>query len=817
MMSIRLGALLSVLALFRAANAAGATRGPVPEGVLVDTAVERAVVAGLGVTDHQIVERPEGRAEFHRSAYRVEGDPEGIPVDALPGIEFDPSRQDVVVHWVRIRRGSEVREMAPKLRFDKPQSPGDPGAIWCDRLQVREGDIVDRAWSVVDRVPLRGGADFGEADNPFQSEGDWTRLRLVWNRPDSLRVRSPEAFPFGSERSGSGRILTWRGAASVVPDRVEWSSFRRWSEVGDWLAPWFSPTSAPGPLVSAAVAGIRTRESGEEGRIVAALQRAQALEEDGMSVGGFRIAGLRPPKDPEAVLRSGRGDAADKAMVLLAILRGLGLEAEVVAAPRWGVFLGGRLERPSNALDRFLVKVRTADQTFLLDPMGLPSVGGLALRSTWSDALILPLGPSSPGFVSAPTRPASAPDLDLRVEVDAASFDAPSKVAWNLTSRGEFAARIKEDRTAWGDLHGVLAATGGVLPTDGGGEVTEGDESVSTDGTHDVEFWRTLREDWRSGMLVVAPVANLMDRLRESIDQAQGFRLEATRMRGVFVVNLPEGASDEDSLHSTIGRAGVRFDLGRSVRDGVLRVEWEFSSSAFEAQGDSAVEWLGTLDSIRKMGEVEVEQDRRNAIQRVVDAAGLVRWGFAGFFAIVVVASAWAGRIVWRRNPTKREVAYGKRVATMPSWWRLYPVTLALSAAWALWGLVETLPGVLGLDDGPYRSVPFLERLMEFQACSARLFVLPGFLLLFRLFRARRSSFRGLNTVYLLIGSLWFLLEAWLRLGYGRIDLFRVFAMVGLFALWPFWMAYFSRSILARSVFRTEWAPSKDGEGDPIV
>ena len=275
---------------------------------------------------------------------------------------------------------------------------------------------------------------------------------------------------------------------------------------------------------------------------------------------------------------------------------------------------------------------------------------------------------------------------------------------------------------------------------------------------------------------------------------------------------LPDGASDEDSLHESVARNGVRFEVAKSIRDWVLRIDWEFSSPAFEVEGDSLESWLGTLDSIRTLSEFTVEQDRRTAMQRLDQMIARIQWVFLGFFVIVVFVGIWVHRIVWKRNPKRREQVFGKAHVATPGWWSLYPATLALSAVWAVWGLVETVPGVLGLDDGPYRSVSFLERMMEFQACSARLFVLPGFMLLFHLFRARRTSFRGLNTVYLLIGSLWFLLEGWLRLGFGRIDLFRVVVMVGLFALWQFWMVYFARSSLAPTVFRNEWTPSTDGQ-----
>lgn len=792
-----------------------------PEGVLVDTAADRAVNAGLNVDDHQIIERPQGRAEFRRASYKVQGDPMGIPMDVLPSVEFDPSRQEVLVHWVRLRRGSTDRQLAPDLHFTKPASPGDQGVIWSDRIQLQEGDILDRAWSVVDLSPLRGGTAFGEAETPMNTEDYWARLRLVWNRPDSLHLRTPGEAQPESESQGLGRILTWQGNKFTGGDRVEWSSFGGWNGVGDWLAPWFEPSAVSGPLVAAAVAEIRSREQGEEGQILAALQRAQDLREDGMTVGGFRVAGLRPPKEPDAVLRSGKGDAADKAMVLLALLRGLGISAHPVVAARPGTFLSGRLARPSNLLDRFLVRVEVGGKTYLLQSMNPATVGGLALQASWDDARILPLGPASGGFLPAPMRTDSVPEVDLQVDVDASSFLERSKVSWKLVARGWVAAAIRQDLSLAEGIHGAKgredmdADFTDHLADDPALDSLGRDDGISVTGEHGALVWEAFQEDWWMGRFQAQPVIRLMDNLREQARDALGFRFSATRLRGVLVVRLPDGASDQDSVHTSVARAGARCGVSKSIRDGVLRFDWEFSSPALEVEGDSLDSWLETLDSIRSLSEFTIEQDRRSAGQRIAHIAGRVQWVFAGFFALVLACGLWVHRIVWRRNPARREQVFGKAVVSTPAWWSLYPATLGLSAVWALWGLVETMPGVLGLDDGPYRSVPFLERMMEFHACSARLFVLPGFVLLFLLFRARRTSFRGLNLVYLLIGSLWFLLEGWLRLGFGRIDLFRVVVMVGLFALWQFWMVYFSRSTLAPTVFRNEWTPSTDGQADP--
>lgn len=812
-----LRALQALLALPFLAVAAPAKWGPKPEGVLVDTAVDRAVNAGLYVDDHQIVERPEGRAEFRRASYKVVGDPMGIPMEVLSRVEFDPSRQDVLVHWVRLRRGSTDRQLAPELHYTKPVFRGEPGVVWCDPIQLQEGDILDRAWSVVDRTPLRGGGAFGEAKASLNIDGYWARLRLVWDRSDSLHLQSSDEAQPLSEPRGTGRVLTWLGNQRAAGELVEWSSFRGWNEVGDWLAPWFQPNTAPGPLVAEKLARIRSVAADEEAKIVAALDRVQALEEDGITIGGFRVAGMRPPRDPEAVLRAGRGDGADKALVLLALLRGLGIPAQVAVAARPGEFLAARVARPSNLLDRFLVRVEAGGRVFLLHPMDPPALGSLSERSSWSDVKILPLGPSSPGFVAAPARTFSQPDLEARVELAFPSFQERGTVVWTIAARGEIGGEIQRDPSLAEGLHGVVdrdemaAFEGGEarLPTD----IAEMEGRLVAKGGFSAEVWEERREGLWIGHFQAQPVVDLMDQLRKEAEESRGFRMPATHLRGTFLVRLPEGASDEDSLHAFLARAGVRFEVSRTIRDGVARIAWEFSSPALEVDGDSLDSWLGTLDSIRSLGEFTVEQDRRTAAQLFDQAIARVQWVFAGFFVLVLAGGVWGTRIAWKRNPKRREQVFGKTVPSTPAWWSLYPVTLGASAVWAVWGLVETLPGVLGLDDGPYRPVSFLERMMEFQACSARLFVLPGFVLLFLLFRARRSSFRGINLGYLLVGSLWFLLEGWLRLGFGRIDLFRVVVMVGLFASWQFWMAYFSRSTLAPSVFRNEWNPSTNGHG----
>ena len=126
--------LLSLLALPFSALATPAWWGPVPEGVLVDTAADRAVNAGLYVDDHQIVERPQGRAEFRRASYKVEGDPMGIPMDVLSSVEFDPSRQEVLVQYApRVWLHSAEEYFPSSVEFGFPSMTrfvGPDGNYW---------------------------------------------------------------------------------------------------------------------------------------------------------------------------------------------------------------------------------------------------------------------------------------------------------------------------------------------------------------------------------------------------------------------------------------------------------------------------------------------------------------------------------------------------------------------------------------------------------------------------------------------------------------------------------------------------------------
>lgn len=775
--------------------------GPVPEGVLDGSDLDAKVASGVAVADEQVVENPESRVFFHRVSYRETSG--GMRVGYLDVDAVDPRSQHVIIHWMRVLREGRVRDQRARIRTRQLETDLPRVSLSAEEIPLADGDVYDAAWSVVEAT---GSRIFGEADIPFASTGSWNRFRLVWLRPDSLRWSSG-ITPTNPEMHALpvGRSLTWENCVASGFGSLEWSDFGDWPEVGPWYAPWFQPSRRPGSATKEAVRRILGKGGERDDRILSALRVAQGIREDGTTVGGFRYRGLRPPRDPDVVLSSGVGDAADKANLLRELLGMSGVEAAVVVAPRWDAFLSRRIPRPSNLLDRFLVQVRLEGRSVLLDPMATFLPGGVAANQARDCSRFLSLDSAAANWGILPSGHIPAfPDLEVHVRIDASDFLREGKGSCSVHALGDIASGLREFPDGGSGVCGWFERLDAESVPDSG-EFT-GSNHLDLEG-----FWEDVGDNFWRTTLQVVPVANLVDGVNAQISSSGGFRLSPTHSRGLVEIRLPSGA-DEDSSFSEVSRSGLRSTLARSVRDDLLRISWTFVNPYLEVEGDSLASWKATLDSIGEISSVLELQDRRPRLQRLTDSLARANRAYAAFFLVAFLASIWAHRLVWRRNPVLREPRYGHEIPSVPTWWSLFPATLVLSGIWALWGLLEALPGVLGMTTGtPHSS--FQETLVDFHACTARLFILPGLVLLHRLFVARRSSFRGLTSLFLILGSLVFLVEGAVRFDSERLDPVRVVAMAGLFSLWQGWAIYFSRSILATSVFRNQWKPTPTGDG----
>lgn len=264
---------------------------------------------------------------------------------------WDPSSETVQVHAVRILRGDQVIDVLQDQSFQIIQRENNLESSMLDgrltaTLQPRDlrvGDILETAFTIHDTggVLAPHQEDLVNANSGLKI--DHYRLRASWPVSSPLRVEAAEPWADIHPRRIGGNQVFEIDARDLAPVRlpddlpgrfrlpriVQFTDFADWSGPSALMAPLYERASTleAGSPLTALIEEIRAAQATPEARAAAALRLVQdevrylALS---MGEGGY------VPTAADEVWRSRYGDCKGKTVLLLALLHGLGIEAEAV-------------------------------------------------------------------------------------------------------------------------------------------------------------------------------------------------------------------------------------------------------------------------------------------------------------------------------------------------------------------------------------------------------------------------------------------------------------------------------------------------------
>lgn len=391
--SLRLG--LALLALAAALPAAGAPKvavGPPPAWVETQalpggptpTKEDAGGDVAFLLVDDQVRRHGAGRDHYRRMARQVVST-SGIDDASELRVDFDPAYQTVTFHDVLIRRGSTVRRALRPAEIKLLQrEPELDRRIYDGRLtavaflhDVRVGDVIDASWTVRGQNPVYGGRSAFGFDLGWGVPVAKLSVRVLWpeDRPLAARIHGPAPAPTTTARRGEVEYrLTMAPAPAVTEESdlppgvdpfpwLELSEWTSWADVVAWALPIYTPGPAS-PAMEAKLAEWRALPD-EAARARAALRFVQdEIRYLGIELG----AGSHRPTSPGAVLQRRFGDCKDKSLLLVALLRGLGLEAApVLVNTDAQAAVDARLPSPK-AFDHVVVRARVAGAERWLEP-----------------------------------------------------------------------------------------------------------------------------------------------------------------------------------------------------------------------------------------------------------------------------------------------------------------------------------------------------------------------------------------------------------------------------------------------------------------
>lgn len=325
-------------------------------------------------------------------------------------LEFEPSYQELVIHYVKFQRGGviidalrpgEVKIIQQETDLYQRQYNGTLSAL-IFLNDVRVGDIVDYAFSVVGQNPVLGGrfADtFYLATSQAVENLQW---RLLWPSKRQLRYRGQNtaAVPV-TQNLGEETEYTWEQANVAAIEfedntpgwfrpipAVQISEFSDWEEVLEWALPLYAlKHPIDGPLIKQ-IERWRAESADPEKRLLAALRFVQ----DDVRYMGIELGpSSHMPTQPSAVFERRFGDCKDKSLLLTTILNSLGIEARPALVNTSAKYTLKDWQPSPFAFDHVIVRATFNEKNYWIDGTASLRRGGLAelYNPNYGRALVL--------------------------------------------------------------------------------------------------------------------------------------------------------------------------------------------------------------------------------------------------------------------------------------------------------------------------------------------------------------------------------------------------------------------------------------------
>lgn len=417
--------------------------------------------------DNQVRIEPDGTEEIY-TAYRIKIlKPEGLPAGNITAV-WQPGSGSLTVHSLQLTRDGKTTDVLATTKFTVLQREAQLEQSMLDgqrtaTLQVpglQVGDEIAFAVTVTGREPIFGGKVAGLMTLPVLGSPGVFRNRLIWPADGAIRLQTTKdlgpVLPSvqGGERVAEVVLRHPDGALPTdgAPPRnnvrrlIEFSDFGNWADVGSSMAPAFENAAvlAPGSPVQSEVAAIVAKTQDPSQRALAALELVESRIRYvfiGLDGGNYI------PAAADVTWQRRFGDCKAKSVLLVAILRAMGIEAEAVLVnSRGGDGLDERLPNPQ-LFDHAVVRAMIGGKPVWLDGtrMGDHSLQTLPVPWRWA----LPLATQNVGLEHVAPRDVAFPQITGIYDIDAtAGFDKDAKVSIRTILRGDEAFALDTNLAA---------------------------------------------------------------------------------------------------------------------------------------------------------------------------------------------------------------------------------------------------------------------------------------------------------------------------------------------------------------------------------
>jgi len=526
-------------------------------------------------------------------------------------LPWQPDQSELIVHAVQIIRGGTVIDLlANGQRFTVLRRENNLEAATLDGVLtavmqpegLAVGDTLHLAFTLRQRagaLPLRAQNFFalppGASIRRYYLRQLWPESKpMRWRGTGALATPRVRRTSLGTELTASAMDLEIPQPPPLAPARfafpttLQITEFQNWAEVGALLASHFARASEldPASPLRARIDQIARANPDPRARLMAALR----LVEDEVRYFAMVMGdGNYLPATADQTWSRRFADCKGKVVLLIALLRGLGIEAEpVLVNTVIGDALNERL--PQLALfDHMIVRARIDGRSYWLDAtrQGDRAVEELA-SSTFSWGL--PVRAAGSDLEQLPLAPPAQPLVERNITYDGShGFGDRVPVRMEWIYRGDFAEqmRISLSQAGRDEFLRTMRESHADLPGDNDEVTTFDIRDDAADGAFSFVVVGRSRMDWRplDGASNRFRFDNEVIRWTVSLDRPAGtvqdapyaFPVPAYLARTDTVI-LPDGGRgftiDGRSLDETVG--GVRISRRLGIAGGRATARAEF-------------------------------------------------------------------------------------------------------------------------------------------------------------------------------------------------------------------------------------------------
>lgn len=545
-------------------------------------------------------------ATYVDSARRLEN-PQSLMQDGTLALQWLPDKGDITVHRLDIIRGDEVIDLlAQGVTFDViRREMGLEQRLLDGSLTatlavpgLRVNDVLRVAYTTTtDDQAL--GEEVQEAH--FLPAQPWevgmARVIVSWPEGEEVYWAAEPRVGLAQPQVHDG--YRWLEVALPLAERPELpgdapmrftrpemlrvGSYASWNELSAQMAPLYASafTVADDSPVAAQAAEIMRRASGQKERAALALQVVQ--DQVGYLLNGLN-GGNYLPQTADETWAARYGDCKAKTVLLTAILRRMGIDAEPVLVSSQGGDAVPELLPLPLAFDHVIVHAVIDGQDYWLD-----GTSAAARLSTLADVppfrWALPIRAGGSGLVAMTTRDPAVPQLAAVMQVDhSAGVDLPALGHVEMRYSGPAAAQVQQmaDAATPDQLRRLASSMSG--NDSGGDEAIVYDIDLSYDpeaalGTISIDLIAQPVFEWQDGRLE-APIQQGLDgsgfnpdRSRPAWRDIPVATAGPARQRMEGRMTLPDGGNGftiSGTSSASEGFGNVRVERAARIEDGVL-------------------------------------------------------------------------------------------------------------------------------------------------------------------------------------------------------------------------------------------------------